>query len=368
MVFTCEDCGKRYTINPEKIPGEGARFKCYRCGNVITVKRSQPAADMFPDEFVTEVDTSTRGVTNGTDGIETKALSQRRGIVFGLRKKMVLFFVLVPVLLMLGASILYISQMGALANLIRDDSSEIVTQMAEQIILEKGRAVARETKLFLDTHPTLKKGDFNNHPEFKKIAMQKVGKTGYTLLVERKTRDRPVEFMWVHPVAKLVGIDLEDAMKKRLGDKWARWDKVRAKDHITKGYYTWFDNREKYCAGIPISGTPFNIVSSTYIDEFYKPVEALQKRADNITQVTYRTVIILLIIAALFIGAISFFYANRLSRNIQQLTDITDQISVGDLSAEVNLRSNDELGVLADAITRLQVSIRLAMDRIKRKG
>jgi HAMP domain-containing protein len=165
-----------------------------------------------------------------------------------------------------------------------------------------------------------------------------------------------------------VGVDIEDAMKKRLGNRWARWNKVRSKAHITEGYYTWFDNREKYCAGIPIPGTPFNIVSSTYIDEFYKPVVALQKRAGSMTNNTMYTVIIILAITTLLIAAIAFFYGNSLSGKIRTLTDAADRISIGELDADMSIKSKDEIGALADAINRMQDSIRISLDRLRRRS
>lgn len=36
MITTCEGCGKQYRIDPEKIKGESAKFKCKSCGQVIT--------------------------------------------------------------------------------------------------------------------------------------------------------------------------------------------------------------------------------------------------------------------------------------------------------------------------------------------
>ena len=185
------------------------------------------------------------------------------------------------------------------------------------------------------------------------------------MIVERKTKERPVEYMWVHPNTKLVGVDIEDAMKKRLGDNWERWDSVRSKDHITKGYYTWFDNREKYCAGIPIPGTPFNIVSSTYIDEFKKPVNNLQARADSMAQKSLYTVIFILAVTTLLVAVIAFFYGNSLSGKIKELTDVADRISKGEMDADIKIKSKDEIGILADAIGRMQISIRIFLEGMR---
>ena len=37
MIVNCEECGKRYQIDPDKIQGRQARFTCKGCGSVVTV-------------------------------------------------------------------------------------------------------------------------------------------------------------------------------------------------------------------------------------------------------------------------------------------------------------------------------------------
>ena len=39
MVTICDGCGKKYGIDPKKIKGDSARFKCNSCGQIITVQK-----------------------------------------------------------------------------------------------------------------------------------------------------------------------------------------------------------------------------------------------------------------------------------------------------------------------------------------
>lgn len=342
MKVTCKECGKKYQVDASKIKAKGATSTCRACGNIMIISP--------PD------DSQKKAAPPKT--------SKRR--VFGLKGKIFTLFFGAPIALIITAGYLFLGQLNSMSAIIRDESSKMVTQMAEEIIFNKGIAVAREVKLYLDTHPNLKKEDFNKTPEFKKIAMQKVGQTGYTLLVERRSRNQPKEIMWVHPVAKLVGIDMEPALKKKLGDKWARWDKIRSKNEITKGYYLWFDNREKYCANIPMKGTPFNIVSSTYIDEFTQPVKDLQAKMGSITNYTLKIVITIIAITAFLVAVIAIFYGHKLTSKIGRLTNVADRISLGDMDVHIDDGGNDELGDLAQSISRMQYSIHLAMERLRR--
>jgi len=53
--------------------------------------------------------------------------------------------------------------------------------------------------------------------------------------------------------------------------------------------------------------------------------------------------------------------------SIKSLTDVADRISVGELGMEVKTTSRDEIGDLAEAIARMQDSIRLSIERLRRR-
>ena len=46
MIVICEECGKKYRIDPSKIKGKAASFKCRVCTHVIMV--TKPEADSPP--------------------------------------------------------------------------------------------------------------------------------------------------------------------------------------------------------------------------------------------------------------------------------------------------------------------------------
>ena len=43
------------------------------------------------------------------------------------------------------------------------------------------------------------------------------------------------------------------------------------------------------------------------------------------------------------------------------------KLSLGDLNIQINIPSKDEIGLLALAIKRMQTSLRLAMERLRKK-
>lgn len=57
-----------------------------------------------------------------------------------------------------------------------------------------------------------------------------------------------------------------------------------------------------------------------------------------------------------------------LVRPIRELTDASERISAGQLNTKIDIRSKDEIGMLAGAINKLQTSLRIAMERMKKSG
>lgn len=76
---------------------------------------------------------------------------------------------------------------------------------------------------------------------------------------------------------------------------------------------------------------------------------------------------ILLGITVVVILVIAYLSAKAIVTPIRNLTDAANRISIGDLDVEIKRPSKDEIGDLADAIMRMQDSIRLSISRLKRK-
>ncbi len=77
--------------------------------------------------------------------------------------------------------------------------------------------------------------------------------------------------------------------------------------------------------------------------------------------------LIILLIAAITIIMVSLLLAKNLATPIKRLTTVADQLSTGDMNVTIEeTRRGDEIGVLARAIERLGVSVKYAMDRLRK--
>jgi predicted Zn finger-like uncharacterized protein len=384
MIVICEECGKKYRIDATKIKGTAARFKCRVCTHMIMVAKPPPesspavAADLGVTETVTET------VAKETAAIEpdievgriaaeqAKVKPVRKTGAFNLRTKMLLLFLVVPLVLMAGASFLYLRQLEQMSGLLTKESTKIVNQMAEDKIADLSTAVAIQCRLYLLAHPELKKEDFMNDMGFKTLAVQKVGLTGYTALYEMPGPDG-VWRTWAHVNPKIISIDMS-TLKTSLGRNfpgfWTIFSGVKGGKR-SQGYYTWQDKdkkfRDKFMVCTPVAGTPFVIAATTYMDEFTGPIRLLETQTGMLTEEARLITWAVLGGTLLLIGIIVSIYGHRLTGKLKSLTDVAERISIGDLGIEVETGSRDEIGELAEAIARMQDSIRLSIERLRRR-
>jgi len=77
--------------------------------------------------------------------------------------------------------------------------------------------------------------------------------------------------------------------------------------------------------------------------------------------------LILLAGTIMLVLIIAWFSARAIVTPIMKLTDAAERMSLGELNVKIDIKSKDEIGLLAQAIGRMQTSLRLAMNRLRRK-
>jgi predicted Zn finger-like uncharacterized protein len=107
MIIICEECGKKYRIDPSKIKGQTAKFRCKECNHIIAVskpeaKPPEPSPPPFvePDGEVAGQSQATVETGHAGPSIKTKprfslALMPQR---LGLRPKMMVLFFILPII------------------------------------------------------------------------------------------------------------------------------------------------------------------------------------------------------------------------------------------------------------------------------
>lgn len=75
----------------------------------------------------------------------------------------------------------------------------------------------------------------------------------------------------------------------------------------------------------------------------------------------------LLVATLLLAAACAWFSARALATPIMKLTDAAERMSLGDLNVKIDVQTRDEIGLLAQALGRMQTSLRMAMERLRKK-
>jgi predicted Zn finger-like uncharacterized protein len=431
MIIDCEHCGTKYGATPDKLTKKEVRFKCKRCSNIVTAVRphdwsapdssgtaslpkssgllESPSLPDWVREVGDEVDNTLDDFALSNDfppsndfDLPVSELSAYSDLTtepdpdplfaepdapspkpvrstgaskvkFGLTGKFVLFTIL-P-LILISLAVVYISddRMRKLQRETITDSTAVVRFISENLIKQISETVARQTRQYLFSHPDLRKEDFNRDIYFKKVVLQKIGITGATSLYE-VTSDNGAWLTWADVDPKMVGVDMRQ-MEAKLGrhfkDYWNIITGVQ-RGIVTRGVYQWPDEkgqlRDKFMVCTPVEGTPYVISASIFMDEVTAPLKRIEAKGAMISQQIRQTLIVILGGGLLLIFIILLLYGRTLTNKIRRLAGWADAISLGDLEYEgVEIKSNDEIRELGEAITRMQDSIRLSLQRLRKR-
>ncbi|MGI2905859.1 c-type heme family protein [Tolypothrix sp. VBCCA 56010] len=90
-----------------------------------------------------------------------------------------------------------------------------------------------------------------------------------------------------------------------------------------------------------------------------------------ISKANQSSFLILVIVSTVFIAVIflvNLFLNQKVVRPLKRITRVAEEVSTGHMDVEFEQFSNDEIGQLARAFRRMQLSLEMAMKRIKRRS
>lgn len=277
-----------------------------------------------------------------------------------------------------------VGEMEKMSSVATREGVQTLNELGERMIREKARDVARQIEIFMKTHPKLKSPAFRKNKELKRIAVQPVGETGYTAVHDNKAINH------FHKNPKIVGMNLR-TLAKSLPEFWTILE-ASLKGNAT-GYYDWKDAdgkiRSKYMFIAPVEGTNLRVAATTYIDEFSAPARQIEQNLEEIhdrterklrmtaattferfrmtSQRTLRTFLIVVGISLAVVIILTYWFSKTIVRPITHLTRVANRISMGDLDTRVEIRSRDEVGLLAESFSRMQEGLRAAIARLKKR-
>ncbi|MBN1931298.1 MAG: zinc-ribbon domain-containing protein [Desulfobacterales bacterium] len=440
MIVICEECGKKYRIDPAKANENKISFKCKNCGHQIMTD--------IPNFSVKETDSNDLSAVSSISSSESKNESvaeetsktflktqkrnkKKKDFRFGLIAKVVtplLIVGLVPLAIFWGITF------KQTTDRIRSDTENLSAQislglanhvdewidknvrvlkslskMADIVSMDRMqqeaflKIVQKEYPWMYLVFTTDVNGinvarnddeplkDYSDRQYYKEVMSGKelawqtlIGKTSkkpaLVLAVPIKEGDKIVGVM-----ASAMGID---AISQLIAN-WKQGETGYAFLVDEKGKVVAHQNQQYALQSKNLSAHPLVMASkngrsgAVYFENElgesslgharktnYGWVLAIQQEEkemlDILKQAQYFAYLLLgiTILAVLFIAYLS---GRAIVNPIRRLTNAADRISIGELDVKIESNSKDEIGDLAQAIVRMQESIRLSIERLRRR-
>ena len=312
MIINCDNCGKRFRIDENKISGERARFRCNACNSIMVVDLAEKM-DSEELEF-TPIEDSSQGTVQQ---VLPRTESPGEKIKFKVKLLDSIQFRMGAILVILTA-IIFAAFIFISYQRTKDRMDTELNQLAGIITTRLANSLVGP---LWDLDEKQMKATIDSEMMERRIYAALVKDTdGKTILSGLKRDDN-----W----------KIEDATKPIRGNFVKSSKKINKEDEFI--------------------GTVETYITSRFMQEDFN------------RSVFEITITALVLIVAILIAVILTF-RTLLIRPIMKLTDAAAQMSVGDLNVEIDVKSKNEIGLLAGAIERMQESLRLAMDRLRRRG
>ena len=253
-----------------------------------------------------------------------------------------------------------------------------IRNMAESAIREKAEDVASQLDIYLFQHRNLTLKDLQRSLEFRRLAVQPFGISGYTSIHDLRTG-----IVLFHLNAEIENQDIREYARSLPGYRKVL-DEARLQKRAS-GYYDWKDfdgqvyTKFMYVVGLntlTADGVRLAVASTSYLDEYAEPIRLTHNAFQQMTKELIHTVnafskafwqssLILLILA----GALLFFFAywmgKYFSRTIDSLREATAMVNKGEFNVSVQSLVKGDLGALVTDFNNMFV--RLAQTTVSKQ-
>ncbi|MBW2574452.1 MAG: response regulator [Deltaproteobacteria bacterium] len=251
-------------------------------------------------------------------------------------------------------------------------SEAVMRKMAEDFVRQKVLDVVLQLELYLQAHPEMTVEYLQNDSKFREIAVQPVGKKGYTAL-----HDVDTAINRFHKNSQTENLDLH-SLSDKLPGFWAIME-ASLDGRYSHGYYKWKDPdgeiRDKFMYIAPLNkktadGVRFGVATTTYIDEFTHPILAAQDVSQSTSRYlmialngliqSFKTVGFLSMgLGIVFIMVLATWTGIYFSRAITNLQAATKAVNQGNFDIRVKPVMSGNVGQLIEDFNRMlaQLSI-----------
>jgi len=347
MLVICEECAKKYNIDENRIKGDRARFSCLECGHIIVVEKPHPDpdTDAAAEDRATEEQVPADATAPGQSGhpgtvadegrkrVSDRAGAKGRGVPIG-------------TYLLVALAIGFLTITGVMAYLYLRYIPELMNRQVD----------LRTTDIAISFSGSVK---------------QPLLVRNYLLVNKEAER-----------ISRLPGVAYAAVVNKRgivvagFFSDLSRFSPEFARRVKEKGFPQEIVRKNHLAAGAGAGDQVFVLGGQKLHDKAIALADAggevhvgiyLSDVDRAIREVLLSPTTFSLLGLVLLSGILTFFLiARSISRPLQELTEVVNRISLGELDLSVKPRGPREVRELAHAFERMQYSIRAALERMRR--
>ncbi len=265
---------------------------------------------------------------------------------------------------------------------LKQDTNLCARNLAESSLSSKSQSVAQKVDEFLKTHPQMTLTQLQKDPFFLKVALQQVGKSGYTLAYEA-----PDSTILIHPDPNLIGEKLA-SISESLPHLWQIIEPTLAATEGS-GYYRWQEDdgnhSQKFISVTPVEtrveGKVLLVAATAYLDEFIASIKTMDINLDEIAGrhrqfVFHQTLLInsVAFLAVIVILCCVYILHHRAVlryiRPIEKLSEAVKKVGEGDweFSCPVKLlERQDEIGDLTRAFDGMSLQMQQLINNLEQR-
>ncbi len=335
MLVICEDCGKKFNVDENRIRGKKAKFTCNKCGHIIVVEKPvakvpEPDQEKVPEPEGTE---EKKADDSGAASSARKKNSASKGIPISIY----IFLTLVTGFLMVSGAFgyLYFKYIPEIVNTQIELRTSAITESFSGVIHK----------------PLLLRNYLQINKEAKRVS--KLPGVAYAAVINKKGIVVAGFFSDIsrfdgkfQKKVKEAGMPVSVLSQNKLSP-----GKSHATARISMGGQVIYDEV------VAIADTGAEVHVGTYVSEVDEAIQNVL-----ISPLTFTILGIILLI-----GFVVFILLTRaITKPMHELTDVANRISLGEMNLAVRSRGPREMRDLAGAFERMRQSIKGAIERLSR--
>lgn len=263
------------------------------------------------------------------------------------------------------------------------DATAALNGLGETLIRQRAEDVAKMLSIFIHDHPRMTVAQLQADEDFKRLVIQPVGKTGYTVAHDALTL---INRFHVNP--QVVNSDLH-VLEKKLPSFFAILAKNKGGNPVG-GYYDWEEKdhtiRKKFLHiamtdSKTADGAWLAVAATTYIDEFNSPALETKRKIDEGVAATESEIkqateslgtknSILMVTGAtiLIVIGMSTVMARTITGPLRQLTEVGNHLKNGDIDIEIpEIHTADEIRDLGESLKGALAAIRFLLEEAQKR-